>query len=158
VFLLVPPLVRQIRQFAGDLPSYLADLQRRHDWIGNMAKRADVSARVQQYISDIPQHIGESFNTIIGLAGTVLGRIFDLFTIGILSVYFMISLPRLRRTVASLTSPDHRAQVDHVIERSIDKIGGYVAGNLITSAVCGVFTTVALLGLRVPYAVPLGLW
>jgi len=158
VALLIPPLVRQIQQFAADLPTYLADLQRRDDWVGNMAQRANVSARVQQFIADIPTNIGRSFNTIIGFAGTVLGRVFDLFTVGILCIYFMLSMPRLRRTVASLTSPDHRAQVDRALERSIEKIGGYVSGNLITSAVCGVTTVVALLAIGVPYAVPLGLW
>jgi predicted PurR-regulated permease PerM len=158
VALLVPALVREIRQFADALPDYLADLQRRDDWIGDAAQNADVSAKVQQFIADIPQRVGESFNTILGVAGTVLGRIFDLFTVGILTIYFTLSLHRLRRTVAALTSPAHRAQVDRVLERSIEKIGGYVSGNLITSAVCGVLTVVALLALRVDYAVPLGMW
>ncbi len=36
--------------------------------------------------------------------------------------------------------------------------GECVSGNLATSAVCGVFTIVALLVIRVPYAVPLGMW
>ncbi len=45
-----------------------------------------------------------------------------------------------------------------VIDDSVKKIGGYVSGNLATSAVCGVFTIVALLVIRVPYAVPLGMW
>jgi predicted PurR-regulated permease PerM len=158
VVLLVPPMVGEIRQFADALPGYLDDLQRRDDWIGNAARHADVSAKVEQFVADIPQRIGQSFNTIIGFAGTVFGRIFDLFTVGILTIYFMLSFPRLRRTVASLTRPEHRAQVDRVLQRSIEKIGGYVSGNLITSAACGVLSVVALLAVGVPYAVPLGLW
>jgi len=158
VVLLVPPMVREIRQFADALPGYLDDLQTRNGWIGNAARHADVSAKVEQFVADIPQRIGQSFNTIIGFAGTVFGRIFDLFTVGILTIYFMLSFPRLRRTVASLTRPEHRAQVDSVLQRSIEKIGGYVSGNLITSAVCGVLSVVALLAIGVPYAIPLGLW
>ena len=45
-----------------------------------------------------------------------------------------------------------------MIDDSVKKIGGYVSGNLATSAVCGVLTIVALLVIRVPYAVPLGMW
>jgi predicted PurR-regulated permease PerM len=45
-----------------------------------------------------------------------------------------------------------------VIDDSVVKIGGYVSGNLATSAACGVLTIVALLVIRVPYAVPLGMW
>jgi predicted PurR-regulated permease PerM len=69
-----------------------------------------------------------------------------------------LSLHQLRRTVAALTSPAHRAQVDRVLQRSLEKIGGYVSGNLLTSAVCAVATVVALLALGIDYAVPLGLW
>jgi len=158
VSLLIPAIVREVRQFADALPGYLTDLQQRDDWIGNAARHADVSAKVQQFIADVPKRVGESFDTVLGVAGTVLGRVFDLFTVAILSIYFTLSLHRLRRTVAALTNPAHRAQVDRVIERSIEKIGGYVSGNLITSAVCGVFTVVALVILRIDYAVPLGMW
>jgi predicted PurR-regulated permease PerM len=158
VALLIPPMVQEVRQFADALPGYLADLQRRDDWLGNAARHADVSAKAQQFIADLPRRVGESFGTVIGVAGTVLGRIFDLFTVAVLSIYFTLSLPRLRRTAAALTNPAHRAQVDRVLERSIEKIGGYVSGNLITSAVCGVLAVVALTGLRVDYAVPLGMW
>jgi predicted PurR-regulated permease PerM len=156
--LLIPAMVRQIQQFAGALPDYLRDLQAREDWVGNLARRADISDRVQAFIADIPSRVGQSFNTIIGFAGTIFGRVFDLFTVGILSIYFMLSLPSLGRLVASLTAPAHRAQVGTVLERSLEKIGGYVIGNLITSAVCGVLAVIALLAIRVPYAVPLGLW
>jgi predicted PurR-regulated permease PerM len=158
VALLVPALVREVRQFAQSLPGYLTDLQGRDDWLGNAARHADVSAKVQQFIADLPRHIGDSFNAVIGVAGTVLGRLFDLFTVSILTIYFTLSLPRLRRTVTALTAPAHRAQVDRVLQRSIEKIGGYVSGNLITSAVCGVLAVIALSVLRVDYAVPLGMW
>ncbi|HVQ94133.1 MAG TPA: AI-2E family transporter [Mycobacteriales bacterium] len=158
VVLLVPPLVREVRQFADAAPGYLADLQARQDWIGNAARHANVSAKAQQFITDLPGRIGDSFDTVIGLAGTVLGRVFDLFTVAILSIYFMLALPRLRRTVAGLTRPARRDQVDRLLQRSLEKIGGYVSGNLITSAVCGIATVAALLALQVPYAVPLGMW
>ena len=69
-------------------------------------------------------------------------------TVGILCIYFMVALPRLSATIAKLVSPDRRAHVNLLLQRSFDKIGGYVSGNLITSAVCGAATVVALLALR----------
>jgi predicted PurR-regulated permease PerM len=132
VALLIPLLTREVPQFAGALPGYLDDLQRRDDWLGSAFRHANVSAEARQFIADLPGKIGDSFT--------------------------MVSLPRLPATIANLTSPGHRAQVDMLLQRSFDKIGGYVSGNLITSAVCGATTVVALLALRVDYAVPLGLW
>lgn len=156
--LLIPLLAREVPQFAGALPGYVSDLQRRNDWIGNAFRHANVSAEVRQFIADLPSRIGSSFTDIVGAAGTAFGRVFDVFTVGILCIYFMVALPRLPATLARLTARNRRAQVDMLLQRSFDKIGGYVSGNLITSAVCGAATVVALLALRVDYAVPLGLW
>ena len=158
VALLIPLLAREVPQFAGALPGYVADLQRRDDWLGNAFRHANVSAEVRQFIADLPGKIGESFTAIVGAAGTAFGRVFDVFTVGILCIYFMVALPRLPATIAKLVSRDRRAHVDMLLQRSFDKIGGYVSGNLITSAVCAAATVVALLALRVDYAVPLGLW
>ena len=158
VALLIPLLAREVPQFAAALPGYLADLQRRDDWLGNAFRHANVSTEVRQFIADLPSKIGASFTDIVGAAGTAFGRVFDVFTVGILCIYFMVALPRLPATIAKLVSRDRRAHVNLLLQRSFDKIGGYVSGNLITSAVCGALTVVALLALRVDYAVPLGLW
>lgn len=158
VALLIPLLAREVPQFAAALPGYLADLQRRDDWLGNAVRHAIVSTEVRQFIADLPSKIGDSFTAIVGAAGTAFGRVFDVFTVGILCIYFMVALPRLPATIAKLVSRDRRAHVDMLLRRSFDKIGGYVSGNLITSAVCAAATVVALLALRIDYAVPLGLW
>jgi predicted PurR-regulated permease PerM len=156
--LLVPPMAKQIRQFAAAVPSYVEHVENRNDWIGNTARHNHLSARLEQFVSEIPTHVARSFGRIVGFAGTVVGGIFDLFTVSILTVYFMLSLPRMRRTAAAFTLPAHRARVEIVIDDSVKKIGGYVSGNLLTSAVCGILAIVALLAIRVPYAVPLGMW
>ena len=158
VALLIPVLTREVPQFAGALPGYLADLQRRDDWLGSVVRHANVSAEVRQFIADLPSRIGHSFTAIVGAAGTAFGRVFDVFTVGILCIYFMVALPRLPAMIAKLVSGERRAHVDLLLRRSFDKIGGYVSGNLITSAVCAAATVIALFALRVDYALPLGLW
>jgi predicted PurR-regulated permease PerM len=156
--LLFPPLIRQIREFAAAVPGYIDTLDRRQDWIGRLARQYDVSDKIQGFIKTLPSRVGSSFSTILGLAGTIVGRVFEALTVGILTIYFMLSMPRLRRTAALLVAPPRREQAERVIEESLLKIGGYVSGNLITSAVCGTLTIIALVIIGVPYAVPLGMW
>jgi predicted PurR-regulated permease PerM len=158
VAVLAPMLGQETRQFAAALPGYLADLQQRDDWLGAAARRAGASAEVQQFLAQLPGRIAASFSTVVGVAGTEFGRIVDLFTVGILCIYFMLAMPRVPNAVAALTKPSRRARVDRVLRRSGEKVGGYVAGNLFTSAVCGAATVVALLVPGVDYAVPLGMW
>ena len=158
VALLVPVLTREAQRFAEALPGYVAMVEGRDGWLGDAARRADLSAEIQQFIAEIPAKISASFSSIVGVAGTVVGRVVDVVTVGVLCVYFMLAMPRLPSKVAALTSPNRRARVDRTLQRSFEKVGGYVSGNLITSAVCGAATVVALLALRVDYAVPLGIW
>jgi predicted PurR-regulated permease PerM len=88
----------------------------------------------------------------------VTGTLFNLVTVAILMIYFMLSLPRMRRTSAMLFAPERRAQAEIVIDESIGRIGGYVSGNLLTSLICGVLAMIALVVLGVPFAIPLGVW
>ena len=55
-------------------------------------------------------------------------------TVFILTVYFMVTLPRLRERAMVLLRPDVRERAEPVIELALVRIGGYVAGNFITSA------------------------
>jgi predicted PurR-regulated permease PerM len=76
----------------------------------------------------------------------------------ILTIYFMLALPGMRRAVAILVNPKDRDRAERVTDRSIERIGGYVSGNLVTSLVCGVVSLVALLLFGVPFAFPLAMW
>jgi predicted PurR-regulated permease PerM len=156
--LVVPPLVHQVTGLADDVPRYARELSTRDDWIGDYFREHDVTVTVQNFISTLPERIRNSFGTILGVAGRVGSALFNLVTVAILMIYFMLSLPSMRRT-ATLAMPvarrDHGARV---IDQSIEKIGGYVYGNVVTSIVCGILALAALLLLGVPFAVPLAMW
>ncbi|HEX9256830.1 MAG TPA: AI-2E family transporter, partial [Actinomycetota bacterium] len=51
-----------------------------------------------------------------------------------------------------------RERAEPVIELALVRIGGYVAGNAITSGICALAVTIGLVVLRVPFAIPLGIW
>jgi predicted PurR-regulated permease PerM len=153
-----PPLVGQIGGLADDVPRYAADLSRRSDWIGRYLREHDVAAEVQGFLADIPSKVAASFGTIVGVAGRIGSGIFQLATVAILSIYFSLSLERMRRAAALLFTPDRREQGELVLDRTVEKIGGYVGGNLATSGVCTALALIFLLIAGVPFAVPLALW
>jgi predicted PurR-regulated permease PerM len=158
VMLLGPPLIRQISGLADDIPGYVADLAKRDDWIGRYFRQHDVAQSVRDFVANIPSKVAQSFDTILGVAGRVGSAVFQLVTVAILSIYFSLSLPSMRKTTAVLFPPERREQGERVLNRSIEKIGGYVGGNLVTSGVCGVLAMVALLIMGVPFAIPLAMW
>ena len=156
--LVMPSLVGQVGGLADDVPRYARDLAQRDDAVGRFVRTQNVTQNVRNFVADLPATISQSFTTILGIAGRVTGTLFNAVTVAILTIYFSVSLPQLRRTWALLFAPERRQRAELVIEESVRRIGGYVSGNLVTSIICGVVSTIALLALGVQFAVPLGLW
>jgi predicted PurR-regulated permease PerM len=117
-----------------------------------------VTDQVKGFIQDLPQRAADSFGTILNVAGRVGTILFGVLTVGVLTIYFMLTLPSMRRTALILVTPRNRRRASAVVDLSIERIGGYVVGNFITSVVCGAATLIALLVMGVPFAVPLALW
>ncbi len=154
--LIGPPLVRQIQSLSSAVPEMVPKLAQRNDWIGRFV--TEHQQQIQDYIASIPERVTGSFDTVLGLTGKVSGFIFNFLTVMVLTIFFMASLPALRRSATMVFHPHHRGGASDIIAQSVDKISGYVSGNIITSIFCGVFAGIALLIIGVPYAIPLAMW
>lgn len=154
--LVVPALVHEINSLAADLPKLVPKLEQRNDWIGRQ-----ISAhqdQIRSFISNLPSRLAGSFTTILSVTGKIGGIVFNALTVVVLSIFFMAALPRMRDSAIAHVIPRRRSQAQRMIDDSIRKIGGYVAGNLATSAICAVCSSIALAIIGVPFSVVLGIW
>jgi predicted PurR-regulated permease PerM len=163
MWLVIPPLIAQIGELADDIPGYVERLSERDDAIGRYFQEEDVAERLRGFIEDLPAKISSSFGTIVGVAKGVTSAVFNIVTVAILAIYFMLSLPSMRRTGAIAFAPSARERAEAVMDQSISRIGGYVAGILTTASIAGVsalvfFTILNIFGIGVPFAVPLAVW
>jgi predicted PurR-regulated permease PerM len=161
--LVVPPLVKQVGELANDVPSYVDRLGRRDDALGRYFRETHFAQHLQAFIADLPSKITSSFGTIVGVAGRVTSAIFNLVTVAILTIYFMLSLHRMRRTASVAFPEGSRERGEAIVDQAILRIGGYVAGNLVTSVICGLsalaaFVILGIFGVGIPFAVPLAMW
>jgi len=161
--LVIPPFVAQVGELADDIPGYAAELAERDDAIGRYVRENDVADRLQKFVQDLPKTIPRSFGTIVGVAGRVGSVIFNTITVAILTIYFMLALPRMRRSAAIWFAPETRDRAEDVMDQAISRIGGYVAGILTTASIAGssallFFTILSLLDVGIPFAVPLAVF
>ena len=157
-WLVLPPLVRQMTALTNDIPAYAQRLELRTDAIGRYFRENNVAQGVQNFVADLPARIVRSFSTILGVAGKVTSVLFNVITVAILMIYFMLSLPSMENTSALMVSPERRERAKRILDQAVAKIGGFVSGNLSTALICAVISLVALLLFGIPYAVPLALW
>jgi len=161
--LVIPRLVSQVGELADNIPGAVDDIATRDDAIGRYVRENDVAEKLQKFVKDLPGKITNSFGTIVGVAGKVGSVIFNIVTVAILTIYFMLSLPRMRRTAAIAFAPGTRERAEDVMDQAISRIGGYVAGILTTASIAGTsalvfFTILGMLGLGIPFAVPLAVF
>jgi predicted PurR-regulated permease PerM len=147
-----PSLVSQGRELIDDLPGYLTELQARSRQFRGLNDRFNLSSQVQGMIGSVPSRIGTG---VLGFTGRLFGALFSALTVLVFTVYFMADLPRLRTGLVRLFPPDRRVRAKQVVDLVVDKVGGYMIGNIIVSIVAGVFSYLAFRLLGVPFAVPL---
>jgi predicted PurR-regulated permease PerM len=156
--LVIPPLVKEVASFARDIPKDIERLKSSSGWIGDLQRKYHIAEKLEDLTKQLPSTAGASFKTVLGLTKSVGTIIFNLLTITILTIYFLMALPRTRKSAVRLFSEEHRQHGGEILDESIDRVGGYVSGNITISVIAGLASFVFLLVFGVPFAVALAMW
>lgn len=154
----IPPLVEQVTNFATDLPGYVQDLAEDNPRIRQWVEENDISEKLRDATKNAPTIIGNSLGGVLGVAGSVFSALFNGLTVMVLTIYFLLSFSRMREGSLRLVPKSKRAIASELIDPIIEKIGGYIAGQITVALVAGglAFGFLALAG--VPFPVALALW
>jgi predicted PurR-regulated permease PerM len=148
----IPPLVDQFRNLADDLPGYLGRLQNRSSQFRQLNDRFNVSDQLQGLVGTLPGRLGTG---VLGFTSRVFGAVFNTLTVLVFTIYFMADMPRIRSGVVRLFPVDRRPRARQVVDLVVDKVGGYMIGNIIISIIAGLASLIAFSLLGVPFPVPL---
>ncbi|MDQ3091220.1 MAG: AI-2E family transporter [Actinomycetota bacterium] len=152
--LVVPPVVDQLDQLAGDLPGFLNDL-RANATFREFDARYGIVQTLQEQASSLPSRLGDAAGTLQSVTVGAFNAVFELVTV--LTIAFFLLLDRKRIVALSLgLAGERRApELVRVGGRIYRSTAGYVAGALTIAAINGLVTFVTLTILGVPFAVPL---
>lgn len=99
-----------------------------------------------------------AFGGVLGVGKAILGFAVSTLTVIILMIYFLANMPAIKRTMYRVVPRTRRARVGLLTDEILNRVGGYVLGNLFTSLVAGVATLIWLEAWSVPYAVALAMF
>ena len=148
----IPPLVTQFRNLVDDLPGYLTRLQSRSSQFRELNDRYNVSDQLQGLVGTLPSKLGSG---LLGFTSRVFGVVFNGLTVLVFTLYFMADMPRIRTGLVRLFPVERRPRARQVVNLVVDKVGGYMIGNIIISIIAGLASFIAFSVLGVPFAVPL---
>ncbi|HEX3488133.1 MAG TPA: AI-2E family transporter [Streptosporangiaceae bacterium] len=150
----IPPLTAQATLLAHQLPHYLHALRDPHSELGRLNDRYHIQARLQKLVTSRGSSI---VGGVLGAGAVVLSAATSLLVVVVLTVYFLAGLPQLKLFLYRLAPHSRRARVILLGDEIFTKVGGYVLGNVITSAIAGLGTYLWMLGWGIPYPALLGL-
>ncbi len=137
VITIVPPLVEQVTALVDDLPA-LVDQLRRNELVQRLDEQFGIIDQLQQ-LADA-ELATQAFGGLLGVGMALVGGIFSAITVLVLTLYFLSSLPSLKRQAYRLVPASRRPRVEPLADRVIANVGGFVAGQSSVAATAAVST------------------
>jgi predicted PurR-regulated permease PerM len=151
----VPPIAHQSSELVKNAPDYVHKLDS-NSTFRELDKRYHITVNVEKRARQ-----GVSINAVggvVGLGKAILGFVASLLTVIILTIYFLANMPAIKRTLYRTIPRTRRARVGLLSDEILNRVGGYVLGNLATSLVAGVTTYIWLVAFGVPYPIALAMF
>jgi predicted PurR-regulated permease PerM len=151
----IPPLTSEATSLAHQIPHYMHSLQDRNSQLGKL----NVRYHLQQRLSKLVTSGGTSLvGGVLGAGELVLSTASFILAVLVLSIYFLAGLPRIKVFAYQLVPHSRRPRVILISDEVLAKVGGYLLGNFITSAIAGLGTYLWMLALGIPYPILLAMF
>ncbi|MBB6171384.1 putative PurR-regulated permease PerM [Nocardiopsis mwathae] len=155
IWAIVPPLTEQVTDFVTQVPHYAAQLQDNR-LIADLDQRFGLLKRFESVVTD--PNVGQQvFGGVFGFGQAVLNSLIATFTVLVLTLFFMASLPGIAEVGYRLVPRSRRAGVRAIGDEIIVRIGSYIGGQLLTALISGVVALVFLFLIGSDYALTLAL-
>ena len=150
-----PPIATQSTALVKKAPDYaerltknptIKDLDDHYHFVDKLKEKAQNGITIN------------AFGGVLGVGKAILGFVFSTLTVIILMIYFLANMPAIKGTMYRVVPRSRRARVGLLTDEILNRVGGYVLGNLFTSLIAGLATLIWLEAWGVPYAVALSMF
>jgi len=149
------PLAQQTSSLIASLPHHLQQLGQ-NATVRRFDAKYNVVGRLQNLLAqaDTAKMIAGG---ILGFGEFLISSVFKSFTVLVMTIYFLGSLPTIKQSTYQLIPASRRARVGALADGVLERVGGYVSGAVTVAALAGLASYLMLAVLNVPYMLPLAL-
>ena len=155
-FLLVPPLVDQVRSFVDYVPKVIDDVTAGRGPFGFLQREYHIVDRVREAIDK------QGAGGVLGITGTglavargVLTAVAGAVAIAFLTFFMLLDGRRLVERFYAFLPDRSRPRWRRIGTEIYRTVGGYVTGNILISVIAGVASAIVLFSLGSDYAIAL---
>ena len=146
--MIIPPLVAQAATLWAKMPTYFNEFQT------YLIKRKLMLHRVtlEEAVQSAPTGTGgNAVGTVLVAISSLIGGVFGFITILILSFYLLIEAQSMFDALMRFAPAGRRADVATAARQAVIKVSAWLRAQLVLAGVMGVFATIGLYLLGVPY-------
>ena len=155
-YLLVSPFVGAVQDLIEDLPNIVERI-RTSDLFQRLDRQTDLGEELQRraesLAAELPTRLGDAF----AVGGRIFGFGLGAITIVFMTLFLVIDLPNLSRSLHSVLFPRNSSRVEMLEERITRTIGRYALGAVAIAGIAGTVQGTAAWLLGVPFALALGI-
>ncbi len=156
---MVSLVVSQIADLVDQAPTYITDaVNWANDSFGTEITANELNQAVRDYQDDITAVATDVGGRVVSLTGSLLGVVFQAFTVALFSYYMISQGPQMRRNVCTLLPPRRQQMVLRLWELAIEKTGGWVYSRLLLAAIAATTSWIVFSILGLPSPLALALW
>jgi predicted PurR-regulated permease PerM len=142
VVALVPVITDQVSSIADSAPGWIDQLQS-NATIKQLDDRYNVLKRAQDAASG--GNVGATvFGGVVGVGLKVLSFLANTFIVTVLMLYFLATLPQVKRSAYRLAPASKRTRVTELGDRILHSVGAYVSGAFLVAMAAGISSLIFL--------------
>ena len=149
LFLVLPPLLIQLREFIIALPNYLLKISEIYG--GSFVPGIEN----KQVFSVGANYLASGLDSLMRVVFTTINGVFNLITIAVLSFYLLLERDRIKKNLHFVIPFLPKERVTNLASKVDVQLGHWVRGEIALMFIVGLATYIGLSLLKVPYALPL---
>lgn len=147
-----PAVIDEFRDLRANLPEYGQDIEDYAEGFGFDTENWDLPEKAE----NIDWQRFVDGGTALSLGQRVAAGVFSALTIAVLTAYLLVDTRRLKAFLLRFVKPENLPDVEYFLAALGRVVGGYVRGQLLTSFIIGVYTTLVLAIVGVDHPVAFG--
>jgi predicted PurR-regulated permease PerM len=142
IFAIVPVISDQAASIGKNAPDWLDQLTHNKQ-IQKLDDKYDIINRAKDYISS-GDLVKQAFGGALNISLAILSLFGKIFVVVVLTLYFLASLPTIKKALYNLAPASRRDRVSRLGDEILRGVGGYVSGAFIVALCAGLSTLVFL--------------
>ncbi|MFC4516627.1 AI-2E family transporter [Streptomyces ehimensis] len=154
--MVIPPVSEEASALVDAVPKWVEQLHDHRSFLGRLEERYHLLDRARR---EFGPHLGITVvGGLLGAGHIVVSAVTGAGLVIVMTVYFMVGMEQLKRFAYRFVPLSRRPGVIQLTEEILLRVGRYMLGNVVTSAIAGLATFAWCAGMDVPYPAALGVF